>query len=230
VADVILGFADGCAENGCALLGGETAEMPGTYRPGEYDLAATIVGVVEEDDLLPRRDVAPGDVLIGLRSSGLHTNGFSLARTALFERGGLSADDTPRELGGRSVADALLAVHRTYAPLLLPLLPQRRIKAMCHITGGGYPDNLPRILPEGVGAQVDTAAWTPLPIFELIRSRGDVAFEECYRALNMGVGIVLVTAAADADAVLGDLAAAGEVGAVRMGELTRGARTVTLLR
>jgi phosphoribosylformylglycinamidine cyclo-ligase len=225
---VIEGFARGCANNGCALLGGETAEMPGTYKAEDYDLAATVVGVVERRDLLPRPGVAPGDVLIGLRSNGLHTNGYSLARKALFEKAGLGPGDQPPELGGESIGDALLAVHRTYAPLLLPLLPAGRIKALAHITGGGFTDNIPRVLPAGTGATVDTTAWNPLPIFDLIGDAGDVPRAERYRAFNMGVGMVLVVASEDADTVLSDLEAAGETGAVRMGEVTGGDGTVTL--
>ncbi len=199
LVDVVSGFARGCASNGCALLGGETAEMPGTYQPGDYDLAATVVGVVERGALLPRSDVAPGDVVIGLRSSGLHTNGFSLARKALFERASLTVVSRPQILGGASVADALLAVHRSYAPLLLPLLPGGAVKAMAHITGGGFPDNLPRVLPAGVGAEIDAMAWEPLPIFRLIQSSGDVPDAEMYRTFNMGMGMLLIAAPDRAD-------------------------------
>lgn len=220
IAEVIGGFAKACRENDCALLGGETAEMPGTYRDGEYDLAATVVGVVERDQLLPREDVRSGDVLIGLPSTGLHTNGYSLARRALFDRGGLGVHDRPPELGGASVADALLAVHRSYAPLLLPMLPDGRIKALAHITGGGFPDNIPRVLPEGVGAVVDTKAWEPLPIFDLIRRLGNVPEAECYRAFNMGMAMILTVAPDDVDDVLSDLAVEGETGAAVIGRLT----------
>jgi len=228
LVDVIKGFADACGANGCALLGGETAEMPGTYRPGDFDLAATIIGVVERPKLLPRSDVGPGDVLIGLRSSGLHTNGFSLARKALFERGGMSVGDRPEILGGATVAEALLAVHRTYAPLLLPILPGSAIKAMAHITGGGYPDNLPRVLPEGIRAEVDTTAWAPLPIFDLIRDAGDVPASEMYRTFNMGIGMVLVVEAERAQETLASLEAAGEQGAVVIGALAAGEKGVSL--
>lgn len=228
LVDVVSGFARGCSANACALLGGETAEMPGTYKRGDYDLAATVVGVVEQAALLPRADVGPGDVLVGLRSSGLHTNGYSLARKALFERAGLGVDDRPDALGGASVADALLAVHRTYAPLLLPLLPSGAIKAMAHITGGGYPDNLPRVLPEGVRAEVDTTAWEPPGIFRLIGESGDVPDAEMYRTFNMGVGMVLVAAPEHVEGLLADLAAAGEEGAVVIGRLAAGERGVDL--
>ena len=228
LVDVIKGFADACSANACALLGGETAEMPGTYKPGDFDLAATIVGVVERKQLLPTPDVAAGDVLIGIRSSGLHTNGFSLARKALFERGGLSVDDRPESLGGASVGEALLAVHRTYAPLLLPLLPAGGIKAMAHITGGGYPDNIPRVLPEGVRADVDTTSWQPLPIFDLIRDCGDVPAAEMYRTFNMGMGMILVVAPDRVDETLASLAEAGEEGAAVIGSLTSGEKGVSL--
>ena len=219
LVDVIEGFARGCERNGCALLGGETAEMPGTYDGGDFDVCATVVGAVEEETLLPRPDLAAGDVLIGLRSSGLHTNGYSLARRALLERGGYALDDRPTELGGETVADALLAVHRTYAPLLLPLLPDGDILALAHITGGGFYDNVPRVLPERLAARIDASSWTPLPIFELIRAAGEVAKREMYRTFNMGVGMVLVCRPDRADAVLGALADAGEAGAVRIGVL-----------
>jgi phosphoribosylformylglycinamidine cyclo-ligase len=226
LVDVITGFANGCSRNDCALLGGETAEMPGTYKPGDYDLAATVVGVVERAALLPTPDVAAGDVLVGMRSTGLHTNGYSLARKALFERASLGVDDRPESLGGASVADALLAVHRTYAPLLLPILPNSGVKALCHITGGGYPDNLPRVLPEGVGAVVDASAWSPLPIFDLIQQSGDVPDSEMYRTFNMGMGMLAVVAPDRADETLAALAAAGEEGAAIIGELVAADRTV----
>jgi phosphoribosylformylglycinamidine cyclo-ligase len=225
---IISGFATACSDNGCALIGGETAEMPGTYRDDDYDLAATIVGVVEEDDVLPKKDVKPGDVLIGLPSTGLHTNGYTLARKALFEVGGHTVKSKPKELGGRTVGDALLAVHRSYGPLLLPLLPEGRIKAMAHITGGGFPDNIPRVLPEGVRAVVDATAWKPLPIFEMIRSLGNVPDDECYHVFNMGVGMVLVTAKKDAEPLLASLAAAGEKGAKVIGEIVKGPRSAVV--
>ncbi|MCE9634712.1 MAG: phosphoribosylformylglycinamidine cyclo-ligase [Planctomycetes bacterium] len=224
IQQVISGFAKACRESGCALIGGETAEMPGTYKAGDYDLAATIVGVVERKHLLPRPGVAPGDVLIGLRSSGLHTNGYSLARKVLFDVAKFGPHDRPAELGGVTVADALLAVHRSYAGLLHPMLPSGRIKAMAHITGGGFPDNVPRVLPEGVHAVIDAASWEVPAIFQLIRDRGNVDPAECYRVMNMGMGMVLVTSPADADRVLAELAAAGETGMRKIGRLEAGAR------
>jgi phosphoribosylformylglycinamidine cyclo-ligase len=222
ILDVIKGVAKACRESGCALIGGETAEMPGTYKDDDYDLAATIVGVVEEDDLLPRPDVKPGDVLIGLPSTGLHTNGYSLARKVLFERAGLTVKSRPKELGGKTVGDALLAVHRSYAPLLLPILPERRIKAMAHITGGGFPDNVPRVLPKNVDAVFDATSWTPLPIFQMIRDLGNVPDDECYHVFNMGMGMILVAAKKDARTLLTSLAEHGEPNAKIVGEIVKG--------
>ncbi|MCG3133657.1 MAG: Phosphoribosylformylglycinamidine cyclo-ligase [Planctomycetes bacterium] len=224
VAQILSGFAAACRENGCALVGGETAEMPGTYKPGDYDLAGTIVGAVERADLLPRRNVAAGDVLIGLPSSGLHTNGYSLARKVLLEKSGLGIHDRPADLGGASVAEALLAVHRSYAPLLLPLLPSGLVKAMAHITGGGFPDNIPRVLPDGVRAVVDARTWEPLPVFEAIRTRGGVDRDECYRVFNMGMGMVLVASPSKAPKLLSALRAAGETGARVIGKLEKGTK------
>ena len=226
--DVIQGVAKACRESGCALIGGETAEMPGTYKEGDYDLAATIVGVVEEADLLPKPTVKPGDVLIGLPSTGLHTNGYSLARKVLFDVAGYKVTDRPKELGGASIADALLAVHRSYAPLLLPLLPEGRIKAMAHITGGGFPDNTPRVIPKDVDAVFDATAWEPLPIFKLIRDLGNVPAEECYKVFNMGMGRVLFAGKKDVKPLLASLAAAGERGAKVIGEVVKGTQQATV--
>jgi phosphoribosylformylglycinamidine cyclo-ligase len=228
VANVIEGFARGCTANGCALLGGETAEMPGTYKEGDYDLAATVVGVVERKALLPREGVAPGDLLVGLRSNGLHTNGYSLARMALFEAAGFEVGDTPEELQGATIADALLAVHRTYAPLLLPILEQGLVKALAHITGGGLIDNLPRVLPEGVVAAIDTTAWEVPPLFRLIQMAGRVDERECFRVFNMGIGMVAVVAPEDLAPFLNALEDAGERNAVIIGGLEPGDRGVRL--
>jgi len=222
INDVIKGVAKACRESGCALIGGETAEMPGTYKENDYDLAATIVGVVEEDELLPRGDVKPGDVLIGLPSTGLHTNGYSLARKVLFDVAGFKVTDKPKALGGRTVGDALLAVHRSYAPLLLPLLPERRIKAMAHITGGGFKDNVPRVIPQSVNAVFDATAWTPLPIFQMIRELGNVPDDECYHVMNMGMAMVLVVAKRDVEPLLTSLREHGETGAKVIGEVVKG--------
>jgi phosphoribosylformylglycinamidine cyclo-ligase len=209
VESLVEGVARGCRENGCALLGGETAEMPDMYAPGEYDLAGTIVGLVEEDRVLDGRAIRPGDVLIGLASTGLHTNGYSLARRIVFERMGLGMDDAfPEEEG--SVADVLLRVHRSYLKSLYPLVEAGRIRGLAHITGGGLVDNVPRILPEGVDARFDLGSWAVPPLFRVLQREGGVERDEMFRAFNMGVGMVAVVAADDADAVVRDLRASGE--------------------
>jgi len=164
----------------------------------------------------------PGDVLIGLPSTGLHTNGYSLARKVLFDVAGFKVTDKPKALGGRSVGDALLAVHRSYAPLLLPILPEGRIKAMAHITGGGFKDNVPRVIPSNVNAVFDATAWTPLPIFQMIRELGNVPDDECYHVMNMGMGMILVAAKKDAEPLLASLAEHGERGAKVVGEVVKG--------
>ncbi len=214
------GLAKACRENACSLVGGETAEMPGMYPAGEYDLAATIVGVVDRKSVLPRTGVRPGDILLGLPSTGLHTNGYTLARKALVR----SAADLRRRVPelGRTLGEALLAVHRSYAPVLLPLLPKGRIKAMAHITGGGFYDNVPRVLPRSCRAVIDPAAWEVPPLFRLICAKGRVSRAEAYRVMNMGMGMVLVVAPGDADSVRRALAVRGTTAPV-IGEIRRGA-------
>jgi len=193
--------------------------MPGMYPEGEYDLAATIVGVVDRKDVLPMRGVKPGDVLLGLRSTGLHTNGYTLARKALVKT---TKDLTRRhpDLGG-TLADALLAVHRSYAPVLLPILPRKWIKAMAHITGGGFYDNVPRVLPKTCTAVIDPDAWEVPPLFRMICARGKVSKAEAYRVMNMGMGMVLVVAPKDADALRRALHLRGMEAPV-IGEIRRG--------
>ncbi len=220
-ADVVKGLADGCRAAGCALIGGETAEMPGLYGPGEYDLAGCIVGLVERAQIVDGMGVTPGDVALGLASDGLHTNGYSLARQALLEDARLSLDAPVPELGGVTLADALLWPHRCYAPAVLPLLDGGRIKAMVHLTGGGFVDNIPRVLPPGVGVRIDTGAWTVPPLFRLIQARGGVSEAEMFRVFNMGIGYVLLVAPEDADETIKALAAAGER-VRRLGEAVAG--------
>ncbi len=210
VQQVIGGLAKACRENGCALIGGETAEMPGVYQPGELDVAGTIVGSVSREHLLDGSRIEVGDRLLGLPSTGLHTNGFSLARRVLLQDAGLQVTDRPPELGGRSVGEALLAVHRSYLRPLLPLVQQGLLTGMAHITGGGLPDNVPRVLRKGQVARMDRKVVPPLPICELIVKLGKVAVEEAWRVLNMGVGMVLAVRPGDADQVLAALRAAGE--------------------
>ncbi|MEQ1634661.1 MAG: phosphoribosylformylglycinamidine cyclo-ligase [Planctomycetota bacterium] len=228
VHQVIAGLAKACRENGCALIGGETAEMPGVYQPGEIDIAGTIVGAVAREHLLDGSAVKKGDVLIGLSSSGLHTNGYSLARKVLFTDGGLALADKPPELRGKSVGEALLAVHRSYLKQLLPLVHDGLLHAMAHITGGGLYDNVPRVLPVGTGARIRIDVIPELPICTLITQRGKVARDEAYRVLNMGVGMVLIVDPKNADAVERRLAGVGEP-SFRMGEIVAGDRTVELV-
>jgi len=222
---VIAGVARGCRENGCALIGGETAEMPGFYRDGEYDIAGFVVGIVERDRIVDGRTITPGDVLIGLPSAGLHTNGYSLARRVLFEHAGFKPADFVPELG-TTIGGALLAPHRSYLRLMLPLLDAGLIKGMAHITGGGITDNLPRVLPDRCDAAIDAAAWEIPPIFTLLRSRGGIAITEMFRTFNMGIGLIAVCAAADRHEVLRRLAEAGEPAAAVIGTATSGSRTV----
>jgi phosphoribosylformylglycinamidine cyclo-ligase len=209
VSALITSCAEGCRENGMALLGGETAEMPGLYRPGDFDLVGFVVGAVRRDRVLDGKRVRPGQVLLGLRSSGLHTNGYSLARKVVFERLGLALDDRPLELGGASVADALLAIHRSYLNVLWPLLEQDGIEALAHITGGGLVDNVPRVLG-GCDAIIDRKAWVRPGLFSLLVDRGGVDPENCWQAFNMGIGMVLFLEPERADAARAHLRAVGE--------------------
>ena len=214
---IVRGVAQACRANGCALLGGETAEMPGFYADGEYDVAGFIVGVVPRAKVIDGRAIAAGDVLIGLPSSGLHTNGYSLARRIAFDAMGLTADSPVAELG-MTVGEALLLPHRTYLPVIGPLLESGWIKGMAHITGGGLTENLPRTMPEGRAPSVDRASWTVPPLFTWLQQGGGVPDDEMFRAFNMGVGMVLVCAPGHAPELLGALRASGEP-AWRLGEV-----------
>ncbi len=216
VEGVVRGIAEACREFGVALLGGETAEMPGFYPGGEYDLAGTIVGVVDQDRIVDGAGVTPGDVLIGLPSDGLHTNGYSLARAIVFDRLGLSLAD-PMPGMGVAVADALLARHRCYLPVLRPLLPGGRIKALAHVTGGGLTGNLPRVLVEGTAADVDLDSWSLPPLFRFLREAGQVSEDEMLRAFNCGVGMVVIVAAGDAADILPCLPGGFPLGTVGAG-------------
>ncbi len=209
VSGIIQGCAEGCRENGLALLGGETAEMPGLYTPGDFDLAGFIVGAVARERLLDGRRVKPGQELLALRSSGLHTNGYSLARRILFEDLRLDLADRPKELEGRSVGEVLLAVHRSYFHLLWPLLERDRIAGMAHITGGGLVDNLPRVLG-GCDAWIDRSSWKPPALFRFLCESGHVGPEEAYQVFNMGVGMVLLVDTEHVAEVEGHLRAQGE--------------------
>lgn len=208
-AEIVSGMASACRENGCALLGGETAEMPGFYSPGDYDVAGTIVGVVDECSLITNDRVGPGMSLIGLPSTGLHTNGYSLARKVLFDLAGMSPGDRPAELGGGTVAEVLLAVHRSYLGAVAPLVRRGLVGGICHVTGGGIPGNLCRILPPGCGAEI-REGWEEPPVFGLIGRLGGIPREEMRRAFNLGVGIILAVDSGNEEEVLGMLRDAGE--------------------
>ncbi len=192
VEGVVAGVAAGCRENGCALIGGETAEMPGVYTPPDYDLAGFMVGIVEESAVLSRARVASGDTLVAFASNGLHTNGYSLARRIVSERLGLGMHDAFPDMNGMSVADVLLRVHRSYLACLLPLLDG--VHAMAHITGGGLPGNLNRALPSNLDAFVDASTWTIPREFQVLQYEGVVSHAEMFKAFNMGVGMVVIVA------------------------------------
>ena len=194
-AQVVAGLARGCRQNGCALIGGETAEMPGLYAPGEYDLAGFIVGAVERSRVHKNSSVGAGDVLLALPSLGLHTNGYSLARKLLFEVAGYEPSSVVTELGG-SVADALLQVHRSYLKPIRALAGKGLLRGAAHITGGGLTDNTPRMLSEGLAAEIDTGAWTIPPIFELLRRLGNIPEDDYRRTFNLGIGMVLTVSRA----------------------------------
>src|SRR5450631_1984410 len=189
-AKVVSGMARGCRNNSCALIGGETAEMPGMYAPGEYDLAGFIVGVVERKRMLTGKTIRSGDVLIGLPSTGLHTNGYSLARKLLFEVAGHRADTEIAELDG-SLAQELMKIHRSYLKPLRALHEAGVLKGAAHITGGGITDNTPRILPKGLGVRIDVGSWPVLPMFELLRKIGNIPEQDWRRTFNLGIGMIL---------------------------------------
>ena len=206
---LISGCAVACQENGVALLGGETAEMPGLYAPGDFDLAGFIVGSVAREKLLDGSRVKPGQKILALRSSGLHTNGYSLARKVLFDKLKLGIGDKPRELGGATVGEALLAVHRSYYALLWPLLEKDRLCALAHITGGGLVDNVPRVLGR-CDAWIDRTRWVPPALFRYLCEKGEVGADESYQVFNMGVGMVLFVEPAHEREVRSVLEARGE--------------------
>jgi phosphoribosylformylglycinamidine cyclo-ligase len=217
---IVEGLAEACRANRCALLGGETAEMPGFYADGEYDVAGFIVGLVPRERLIDGSRIVPGDLLIGLPSSGLHTNGYSLARRIAFEVAGLTADSHVKDLG-TTIGSALLVPHRSYLDAIQPLLDDRRIKGMAHITGGGITDNLPRILPEGCDAVIDRSAWEVPPVFQWLQRTGHVPVDDMLRTFNMGIGMIVAVGEADVDIVLRGLRSSGEspivIGSVREG-------------
>ena len=226
VASVVEGVTNGCRENGCVLLGGETAEMPGFYQDGEYDIAGFIVGVVDRNKIIDGKTIAPGDVLLALPSAGLHTNGYSLARKLFFEVAGYKPDTQIPELG-MTAGEALLLPHLSYLKPLDSLLDEARIKGLAHITGGGLTDNIPRILPEGTAVKIRKDSWPIPPLFELMRELGNVSESEMYRTFNMGVGMVIVCSTDDAEAIASHLRTHGEA-VYEIGNVVAGNREVLI--
>jgi phosphoribosylformylglycinamidine cyclo-ligase len=226
IVSVVDGIAQGCRENGCVLLGGETAEMPGFYAEGEYDVAGFIVGVVDRAKAIDGRAVGPGDVLLGLPSAGLHTNGYSLARKLFFEVAGYGVD-THVEALGETVGAALLRPHLSYLRPLEGLLDGGAIKALAHVTGGGLLENIPRVLPEGTAVEIDKGSWPVPALFRLMQEIGNVSEPEMHRAFNMGVGMVVICSPADAPAVKAHLENLGET-CHTIGRVVEGAREVKL--
>jgi len=228
VVEVVKGLAAGCSAAGCALIGGETAEMPGVYAEGEYDLAGCIVGLVDRSRTLDGHTTEPGDAVVGLASNGLHTNGYSLARHVLFDNAGLTPFSAPPQLAGRTIGEVLLDPHRCYAGAVLPLLDRFEIKGMAHITGGGFYDNIPRVLPTDCSVTVDRRLWAVPPIFSYIGELGSVPEAEMYRTFNMGIGLVLICRREQALELIAELSQAGETAAL-IGEVHRGVHEVDIL-
>ncbi len=221
---IVEGLAEACKHNGCALIGGETAEMPGFYPDGEYDLAGFIVGVVDREKIVTGKNVEIGDVVLGLASNGLHTNGYSLARKLLFEVAHYTPETYVNELKGK-VGNELMRTHKSYWPAIKRLVDGESVSAMAHITGGGITENLPRVLPRGVAAVIEVGSWPVLPIFEHLQSLGNVEQDEMLRTFNMGIGMVLVVPAKKFKKAQGLLERAGEK-AFTIGRIVKGDRKV----
>ncbi|MCC2686770.1 MAG: purM [Paenibacillaceae bacterium] len=216
---IIQGIADGCRQAGCALIGGETAEMPGMYSEGEYDIAGFTVGIVDRKKMIDGSTIQPGDVLVGLASSGVHSNGFSLVRRLLLEQQTMKLTDRVAALGNEILGDVLLAPTRIYVKSLLSLLEKVQVKGAAHITGGGFIENIPRMLPSGTGVRIDYGNWPILPIFSLLQQSGSISNRDMFRTFNMGIGMVLAVPADQADKALELAAQLGE-SAFRIGAVT----------
>jgi phosphoribosylformylglycinamidine cyclo-ligase len=227
VDEIVAGLAVGCRANGCALIGGETAELPDFYQPGDYDLAGFIVGVVDLDTRPGAHRVRDGDVLIAAAANGFHTNGYSLLRRLLFDRMGLRVEDAFPDMN-ESVGDVLLRTHRSYAGALRPFLDSGRIHAMAHITGGGIPENLARVIPDGLTARVDRSTWSLPPEFAAVQKHGSVSDDEMLQTFNLGVGMILIVPADHADAVASQLRADG-LGGWTIGSVTSGSDGVLVV-
>jgi phosphoribosylformylglycinamidine cyclo-ligase len=223
---IVKGIADGCAESGCALIGGETAEMPGMYGKDEYDIGAFTVGIVDKKKIIDGKTIAAGDAVIGLASSGVHSNGFSLVRRLLLEQAGYSLQDTLPELGGAKLGDELLTPTKLYVKPVLKLIESVQVKGMAHITGGGFIENIPRMLPDGVNVDIEYGSWPILPIFQLMQEKGSISNRDMFTTFNMGIGLVAVVPAEQAEQALAELAAM-DVAAYRIGTVTKGEKVVT---
>jgi phosphoribosylformylglycinamidine cyclo-ligase len=227
IEGIVEGIAVGCRENGCVLLGGETAEMPGFYTEGEYDVAGFIVGVVDREKVIDGRGITAGDAVLALPSVGLHTNGYSLARKLFFEVAGYGVETHLDKLS-QTVGEALLKPHLSYLPALSGLLDSGLIKGLAHITGGGLTENIPRILPEATGVRINPGTWPVLPIFELMRDIGRIEDAEMFRTFNMGVGMVIIAATEDTEKIKAHFEKRGEA-LYEIGRVTQGDREVTII-
>lgn len=224
VADVVKGVANACKESGCALIGGETAEMAGFYAEGEYDIAGFAVGAVEKSKIITSEKVKAGDVILGLPSSGVHSNGYSLVRTIVFDVKGFKGDEYIDELG-KTIGEELLTPTRLYPKSCLPLIEKFDIHGMVHVTGGGYYENIPRALPENMGAEIDATSWPVPPIFNLLKEWGNVDWHEMYRTFNMGIGMIIIASADEAEKIKADLQARNEA-VYEIGKVTQGSHEV----
>ena len=224
VADVVKGVANACKESGCALIGGETAEMAGFYAEGEYDIAGFAVGAVEKSKIITSEKVKAGDVILGLPSSGVHSNGYSLVRKIVFDVKGFKGDEYIDELG-KTIGEELLTPTRLYPKSCLPLIEKFDIHGMVHVTGGGYYENIPRALPEDMGAEIDATSWPVPPIFNLLKEWGNVDWHEMYRTFNMGIGMIIIASAEEAEKIKADLQARNEA-VYEIGKVTQGSHEV----
>lgn len=227
-AAVVEGLSIACRENGCVLLGGETAEMPGFYADGEYDLAGFVVGVVDRKNVIDGRSIETGDVVLGLPSNGLHTNGYSLARKLFFEIGEYRPGDSPDELSGETVGEVLLAPHKSYLPELSELIGSKKIKGLAHITGGGLLENIPRILPDGVSVEVSRGTWEEPPVFGMMQELGNVEDREMFRTFNMGIGMVVICSAGDREKITDHIISKGGE-CIEIGRIVAGSREVNIV-
>jgi phosphoribosylformylglycinamidine cyclo-ligase len=227
LTEVVKGMANACRDAGCVLIGGETAEMPSVYCDEEFDLAGCIVGVVDRDKIITGSKVAAGDVLVGLASSGLHTNGYSLARKVLLDKCGMKVDEYVPELG-KTLGDELLETHRCYYRPVSEVLANHDIHGIAHLTGGGFYDNIPRVLPADCQVTVERRNWSHQPIFSLIQERGGISDKEMFRTFNMGIGLVLIVPKERAVAICEELRALGEIASI-IGEVHKGSREVAVL-